>query len=171
MGTGGPDPPEKNTKMKDFLAHTDPDPLKTKPAFNVWPSSARQRFPHQLKKQNKKTSELGPLWQNFVIPRAIFTYLWHMRAALEWHRAHRASCKSFISFFSILLHSAMVTCSEIGFKNWFFQQTALHLRFSFTKKITGPIMARLVKLKLQVRIQRGGGGPDPLENHKLYGFL
>ena len=23
----------------------------------------------------------------------------------------------------------------------------------------------------QVRIQRGTGGPDPLENHKIYGFL
>ena len=47
-GTGGPDPhPIKNHKNIGFLCNTRPDPLKnykaTKPAFNVGPSSARQR--------------------------------------------------------------------------------------------------------------------------------
>ena len=47
-GTGGPDPPPlKNHKNIGFLSNTGPDPLKihkaTKPAFNVGPSSARQR--------------------------------------------------------------------------------------------------------------------------------
>ena len=47
--TGGPDPPPplKNHKNIGFLSNTGPDPLKnhkaTKPAFNVRPSSARQR--------------------------------------------------------------------------------------------------------------------------------
>ena len=44
-GTGGPDPPEKSQNI-GFLSNTDPDSLKnheaTKPAFNVWLSSARQ---------------------------------------------------------------------------------------------------------------------------------
>ena len=44
--TGGPDP-LKNHKNIGFLCNTDQDPLKnrnaTKPAFNVGPSSARQR--------------------------------------------------------------------------------------------------------------------------------
>ena len=46
---GGPDPPppRKITKIKDFLSNTGPDPLEnpkaTKPEFNAWPSSARQR--------------------------------------------------------------------------------------------------------------------------------
>ena len=39
--------PLNNHKNIGFLSDTDPDPLKnhkaTKPAFNVWPSSARQR--------------------------------------------------------------------------------------------------------------------------------
>ena len=46
-GTGGPDPPLKNHKNIGFLCNTGLDPLKnhkaTKPAFNVGPSSARQR--------------------------------------------------------------------------------------------------------------------------------
>ena len=45
-GAGGPDPTE-NHKNIGFLSNSGPDPLKThettKPAFNVWPSSARQR--------------------------------------------------------------------------------------------------------------------------------
>ena len=46
-GTRGPDPPipEKSQNI-GFSSNTDPDPLKiaaTKPAFNVGPSSARQR--------------------------------------------------------------------------------------------------------------------------------
>ena len=45
-GAGGSDPPEKS-QNKGFLSNTGPDPLKnqkaTKPAFNVGPSSARQR--------------------------------------------------------------------------------------------------------------------------------
>ena len=40
-------PPLKNHKNIGFLCSTDPDPIKnhraTKPAFNVWPLSARQR--------------------------------------------------------------------------------------------------------------------------------
>ena len=47
-GTGGPDPiPMKNHKVIGFLSNTGPDSLKndktTQPAFNVKPSSARQR--------------------------------------------------------------------------------------------------------------------------------
>ena len=45
-GTGGPNPPEKKYRNIGFLSNTDPDPLKftaTKSAFNVGPSSARQR--------------------------------------------------------------------------------------------------------------------------------
>ena len=42
----GPPPPEKSQKI-EFLCNTSRDPLKnhvaTKPAFKVWPSSARQR--------------------------------------------------------------------------------------------------------------------------------
>ena len=74
-GTGGPDPPLKNHKNIGFLSNTGPDLLKnhkaTKPAFNVWPSSARQRMafrwraddgpllvvfgsPHLKKQQQKK---------------------------------------------------------------------------------------------------------------------
>ena len=45
-GAGGLDPPEKLQNI-GFLCNTGPDPLKnhkaTKPAFNVGPSSARQR--------------------------------------------------------------------------------------------------------------------------------
>ena len=45
-GTGGPDPPEKSQNI-GFLSNTGPDHLKnqkaTKPAFNVGPTSARQR--------------------------------------------------------------------------------------------------------------------------------
>ena len=45
-GTGGLDPPEKSQNI-GFLSNTGPDPLKnhkaTMPAFNVGPSSARQR--------------------------------------------------------------------------------------------------------------------------------
>ena len=44
-GTGGPD--QANHKNIGFVSNTGPDPLKnhkaTKPAFNVEPSSARQR--------------------------------------------------------------------------------------------------------------------------------
>ena len=48
-GSGPPPPPpqRKITKIKDFLSNTGPDPLEnpkaTKPEFNAWPSSARQR--------------------------------------------------------------------------------------------------------------------------------
>ena len=47
-GTGGPDPlPLKNHKNIGFLSNTGPDPLNnykaSKPAFNVEPSSLRQR--------------------------------------------------------------------------------------------------------------------------------
>ena len=47
-GNRGPDPPPlKNHKNIGFLSNTGPDPLKnyeaTVPAFNVGPSSARQR--------------------------------------------------------------------------------------------------------------------------------
>ena len=46
-GTGGPTSPLENHKNIGFLGNTGPDPLKnhksTKPAFNVWPSSARLR--------------------------------------------------------------------------------------------------------------------------------
>ena len=47
-GTGGPDPtPWKIKKNIGFLSNTSLDHLKnhkaTKPAFNDWPSSARQR--------------------------------------------------------------------------------------------------------------------------------
>ena len=47
-GAGGPDPPSwKNHKNIGVLSNIGPDPLKihkaTKPAFNVGPSSARQR--------------------------------------------------------------------------------------------------------------------------------
>ena len=47
-GQGGPDPPPlKNHKNIGFLCNTGPDTLKNhkanKPAFNVRPSSARQR--------------------------------------------------------------------------------------------------------------------------------
>ena len=48
-GTGGPDPPTplKNHKNIGFLSNTGQDSLKnhkaTEPAFNVGPSSARQR--------------------------------------------------------------------------------------------------------------------------------
>ena len=45
-GIRGPEPPE-NHKHIGFLSNTGPDPLKnhkaTKPVFDVWPSSARQR--------------------------------------------------------------------------------------------------------------------------------
>ena len=44
---GGPDPlPQKNHKYRGVLCNTGPDPLKnhkaTKPAFKLWPASARQ---------------------------------------------------------------------------------------------------------------------------------
>ena len=46
MGTGGLDPPEKSQNI-GFLCNTGADPLKNhiaaKPAFNIGPSSARQR--------------------------------------------------------------------------------------------------------------------------------
>ena len=49
-GGGGPDPPTPTlNKYKNigFLSNTDPDPMNnhkdTKPAFNIEPSSARQR--------------------------------------------------------------------------------------------------------------------------------
>ena len=46
-GTGGREPPLKKHKNIGFLCNTGQDPLKnpkaTKPAFNVGPSSARQR--------------------------------------------------------------------------------------------------------------------------------
>ena len=45
-GTGGTGSPEKS-QNKEFLSNTGPDPLKnhkaSKPAFNIGPSSARQR--------------------------------------------------------------------------------------------------------------------------------
>ena len=85
-GRGSGLPPEKITNI-GFLCNTGPDPLKnhkaTKPAFNVGPSSARQRnaismafnwraddgpikavfgssIPHQLKKQKKNVIKFGP---------------------------------------------------------------------------------------------------------------
>ena len=47
VGTGGPDPPPlESYKNIGFLSNTGLDPIKhhtaTKPAFNVWPSLARQ---------------------------------------------------------------------------------------------------------------------------------
>ena len=46
-GAGVRTPPLKNHKNEGFLSNTGPDPLEnhkaTKPAFNVGPSSARQR--------------------------------------------------------------------------------------------------------------------------------
>ena len=90
---GGPGvrtpPPLKNHKNIGFLSNSDPDPLKnykaTEPAFNVGPSSARQRNAilmafcwradnsplivvhvfgssptHQLKKQKQKNVLVGP---------------------------------------------------------------------------------------------------------------
>ena len=43
----GPPPPEKSQKLRIFFSNTGPDPLEnpkaTKPEFNAWPSSARQR--------------------------------------------------------------------------------------------------------------------------------
>ena len=47
-GAGGPDPPPlKNHKTLGFLSNAGQDPLvnqkATKPGFNVWPPSARQR--------------------------------------------------------------------------------------------------------------------------------
>ena len=46
-GGRGPDPPLKNHKNIGFLSNSGPDPQKnfeaTEPAFNVGPSSARQR--------------------------------------------------------------------------------------------------------------------------------
>ena len=45
--TGSGPPPPKKSQNIAFLSSTGPDPLKNhkaaKPAFNVWPSSARQR--------------------------------------------------------------------------------------------------------------------------------
>ena len=47
---GGPLPLLKNHKNIGFLSNTGPDPLKNhKPAFNVEPSSARQRSPFKLR--------------------------------------------------------------------------------------------------------------------------
>ena len=47
MRDRGSAPRLKKSQNKGFLSNTGPDPLKnhkaTKPAFNVWPSSARQR--------------------------------------------------------------------------------------------------------------------------------
>ena len=47
LGERGSGPPLENHKNIGFLSNTGPDPLKypiaTKPAFNVGPSSARQR--------------------------------------------------------------------------------------------------------------------------------
>ena len=94
MGTGGPgpDPPPPPKKKKSqkigFLSNTGPDPLTnhkaTKPAFNVWPSSAHQQndismvfrwraydgpfivvcgssIPHpKKKKKKKKVIKFGP---------------------------------------------------------------------------------------------------------------
>ena len=42
-GDRGSRPSLKNHINVGFLSNTGPDPLKTKPAFNVWPLSARQR--------------------------------------------------------------------------------------------------------------------------------
>ena len=64
-GDRGPEP-LKNHKNIGFLSNTGPDPLKihkaTKPAFDVWPSSARQRnddcwflcYLHHLSPHRKK---------------------------------------------------------------------------------------------------------------------
>ena len=58
-GARGPDTPRENHKKIGFLSNTGPDPLKnqkaTKPAFNVGPSSARQR------------NAIWPRYQNNVV--------------------------------------------------------------------------------------------------------
>ena len=88
-GTWGPDPPLKNHANMGFLSNSGSDSMKnhkaTKQAFNVGPTSARQRnaikmafrsraysgifdpsSPHQLE---RKKSNLDPFWQNFLDPR------------------------------------------------------------------------------------------------------
>ena len=54
----------------------------TKPAFNVWPSSTRQRNaiwilppPHQLKEKNKNVIKFGPPLKNFLDPRMLCTFV------------------------------------------------------------------------------------------------
>ena len=73
---GGPDPiPLGNKKAIGLLSNICLDPLQinhktTKPAFNDWLTSACLKWycdplsPHQL----KRTSQLNPLWQNFLDP-------------------------------------------------------------------------------------------------------
>ena len=64
--SGGPGsaPPLKNHKKLGFLSSTGLDPLKnhkaTKPEFNVWPSSARQRTPF------KRSFAGGPMMAHLV---------------------------------------------------------------------------------------------------------
>ena len=86
--TPPPPPPLKNHKNIGFLSNTGPDPLKnhkaTKAVFNIgqhqhaseragWPMMARLLWyldpssRHQIKK--KKSSNLEPLWQNFLNQR------------------------------------------------------------------------------------------------------
>ena len=89
----------KNHKNKGFLSNTGPDPLKnhkaTKPAFNVVPSSARQRiailmaFRWRINEgplivvstYKEKTSKLDPLWQNSVQQSLyiLFSNYWQLR--------------------------------------------------------------------------------------------
>ena len=91
----------KNHKNIGFLSNTGPDPLKnqkaTKQAFNVGPTSARQRnaiggplivvfgcfLPSSTKR--KTLSNLDPLWQNFLDRRMQFqqqTTLFSMKELL-----------------------------------------------------------------------------------------
>ena len=78
-GTGGPYPPLKNHKTVGFLSNTGPDPLKiTKlpsqhPMLgHLWPTFSGiwipTRLPSLTKKDQINTSELNPLWQNFLDP-------------------------------------------------------------------------------------------------------
>ena len=90
--------PLKNHKNIGFSGNTGLDPLKnhkatcTKPAFNVGPSSARQRNAFQLAfrwragggplimvslpSSKKPLSKLYPLWQNFLNPRMYKVWKW-----------------------------------------------------------------------------------------------
>ena len=71
-GAGGPDPPPrlKNHKNIGFLSNTGPDPLQnhkaTKPAFNVGPSSARQR--NAIEMAVRSRADDGPLLVVFGSP-------------------------------------------------------------------------------------------------------
>ena len=113
-----PPPPQKITKNIGFLCNTCPDYLKnhkaTKPAFNVGPSSARQRNaismafrwraddvpfkaefgssppPPQLKKNQIWTPPPPPVWQNFLEPRMAYDFSWRMVGSHVW-----VHCKEF----------------------------------------------------------------------------